>query len=109
MVYLHNICKWEAGSRGDTYFKIENGDQPIPLIIDRKYICLNTCYMIRMCNKVKTKASILQQYLLCLVVYQKNLVNVPLAYVLLHVHQAYQSAHYPSAIKREKQVFAVLN
>ena len=27
--------------------------------------------MIRMCNKVKTKASILQQYLLCLVVYQK--------------------------------------
>ena len=28
--------------------------------------------MIRMCNKVKTKASILQQYLFCLVVYQKN-------------------------------------
>ena len=27
--------------------------------------------MIRMSNKVKTKASILQQYLLCLVVYQK--------------------------------------
>ena len=27
--------------------------------------------MIRMCNKVKTKDSILQQYLLCLVVYQK--------------------------------------
>ena len=26
---------------------------------------------IRMCNKVKTKASILQQYLLCLNVYQK--------------------------------------
>ena len=40
MVYLHNICKWEAGSRGGggggTYFKIENGDQPISLIIDRK-------------------------------------------------------------------------
>ena len=27
--------------------------------------------MIRMCNKVKTKASIFQQYPLCLVVYQK--------------------------------------
>ena len=29
MVYSHNICKWEAGSRGGTYFKIENGDEPI--------------------------------------------------------------------------------
>ena len=28
--------------------------------------------MIRMCNKVTTKASILQQYILCFVVYQKN-------------------------------------
>ena len=70
MVYLHNICKWEAGSRGGTYFKIENGDQPISLIIDQIKFALIHVSMIRMCNKVKTKASILQQYLLCLVAYQ---------------------------------------
>ena len=29
MVYLHNICKWEAGSRMEIYFTIENGDDPI--------------------------------------------------------------------------------
>ena len=71
MVYLHHICKWEAGSRGGTYFKIENGDQLISLIIDQNKFALIHVALIRMCNKVKTKASILQQYLLCLVVYQR--------------------------------------
>ena len=71
MVYLHTICKWEAGSRGVTYFKIENGNQPISLILTKNKFALIHVSMISMCNKVKSKASILQQYLLCLVVYQK--------------------------------------
>ena len=62
---------WFKGGGGETYFKIENGDQPISLIIDQNKFALMHVSMIRMCNKVKTKASILQQYLLCLVVYQK--------------------------------------
>ena len=57
---------WFKG--GGAYFKIENGEQPIPLNIDRKSICLNICFYDT--YKVKTKASILQQYLLCLIVYQ---------------------------------------
>ena len=57
--------------QGGTYFKIENGDQPISLIIDQKLIAFIDVSMIRMCNKVKTKGSILEQYLLCLVVYKK--------------------------------------
>ena len=58
--------------KGGTYFKFENGDQPISLIIDRILFALIHVSMICMCNKVKTKASILQQYLLCLVAYQNN-------------------------------------
>ena len=57
--------------KGGTYFKIKNGDQPTSLIIGRNTFALIHVSMIRVCNKVKTKASILQQYLLCLVVYQK--------------------------------------
>ena len=67
---IYTLCKWEAVSRGGTYFKIENGDQPISLIIDRIKLALIHVSMICMRNKVKTKASILQQYLLCLVAYQ---------------------------------------
>ena len=33
MVYLHNICKWEAGSGGGKrYFKIESGDTDFSII-----------------------------------------------------------------------------
>ena len=45
--------------KGGTCFKIENGDQPISLIIDENEFALIHVSMIRMCNKVKTKASIL--------------------------------------------------
>ena len=31
MVYLHNMCKWEAGPSGGIYFDIKNGDYPINL------------------------------------------------------------------------------
>ena len=64
--------KLVQGGGGGAYFKILNGDQPISLIIEPKKIALVHVSMIRICNKVKTKASVLQQYLLCLVVYQKN-------------------------------------
>ena len=73
MAYLHNICEWEAGSRG-------GGEHTSKLIMvinlflyiftENKFALLHVS-MISMCNRVKTKASILQQYLLCLVVYQK--------------------------------------
>ena len=36
-----------AGSRGGgggTYFDIENGDDPIFLIFDRKEVCIKTCF-----------------------------------------------------------------
>ena len=42
----------------------------LQLLTENKFALIHAS-MIRMCNKVKTKASILQQYLLCLVVYQK--------------------------------------
>ena len=41
---------------GGTYFKIENGDLPISLIIDQNKFALIHVSMICMCNKVKTKA-----------------------------------------------------
>ena len=41
----------------------------LQLLTENKFALIHVS-MIRMCNKVKTKASILQQYLLCLVVYQ---------------------------------------
>ena len=33
-----------AGSRGGTYFDIENGDDPNFLIFDRKQVCIKTCF-----------------------------------------------------------------
>ena len=40
-------CKGFAGSRGGggrTYFNIKNGDDPIFVIFDRKYVCIRTCF-----------------------------------------------------------------
>ena len=70
MVYLRNICKWEAGSGGGgTYFKIKNGDQPIFFkFLTRNKFALIHVSIIRMDNKIKGNANIFQQYLLCLVV-----------------------------------------
>ena len=42
----------------------------LSLLTETKFALIHVS-MIRMCNKVKTKASILQQYILCFVVYQK--------------------------------------
>ena len=42
----------------------------LKLLTENKFALIHIS-VIHMCNKVKTKASILQQYLLCLVVYQK--------------------------------------
>ena len=73
MVYLHNICKGEAGSRGggEHTSKLKMVINLFLLLLTENKFALIHASMIRMCNKVKTKASILQQYLLCLVVYQK--------------------------------------
>ena len=56
--------------KGGTYFKTENSNQPIFLFLTGLKFALIHVYIIRMCNKIKSKASILQQYLLCLVVQQ---------------------------------------
>ena len=73
MVYLHNIhvSKWEAGSRGEHTSKWKMLINLFLYLFTVNKFALIHVSMIRMCNKVKTKASILQQYLLCLVVYQK--------------------------------------
>ena len=72
MVYLNNICEREAGSRGGTYLKIEKGDDPILFFLTGNKFSLISVSMIRMCKKTKTKASLFQQYLLCLDLLQKN-------------------------------------
>ena len=73
MVYLHNICKWEAGSRGggEHTSKLKMVINLFLLLLTENKFALKHVSMIHMCNKVKTKASIFQQYLLCLVVYQQ--------------------------------------
>ena len=49
MVYLHSICKGEAGSKGQggggrgTYFYFENIEDPNFSIYDRKYKCIYSC------------------------------------------------------------------
>ena len=72
MVYLHQICKWEAGSRGEHTSKLKMVINLFLSFLTENKFALIHVSMIRMCNKVNTKASIFQQYLLCLVVYQKN-------------------------------------
>ena len=70
MVYLHSICKWEAGSRGRGH------TSKFKMVIDlffyffftgTKFALIHVS-IIRLCNKIKSKASIFQQYFLCLVV-----------------------------------------
>ena len=61
MIYLNNISKWEAGSRGGTYLKIEKGDDPIVLTGNR-FVLIHVS-TIRMCNKTTTKACLFQQNL----------------------------------------------
>ena len=60
MVYLHNICKREAGSSGGTNFKIENGDDPIFQILTGNKFALMYFSVMGICNEIKTKASLLQ-------------------------------------------------
>ena len=55
------MCKWEAGG---TYFNIENGDDPIFKFLTGNKFALIQVSMLRMCNKLKTKTSLFQQYLL---------------------------------------------
>ena len=60
-----------AGSRGggggETYFDIENGDDPIFLFLTGNKFALKHVSLMHMCNKTKTKAGLFQQYILCLV------------------------------------------
>ena len=69
MVNLNNIFKWEAGSRGGTYLKIEKGDDPI--LTRNKYAFIHVS-IIRMCKKTITKACLFQQNLLCWDLLQKQ-------------------------------------
>ena len=50
MVHSHNLCKWEAGSRG-AYLKIENGDDPIFdfFLSGNKFASMHVS-MMRMCH-----------------------------------------------------------
>ena len=54
------------------------------LLTENKFALIHVS-MIHMCNKVKTKASIIQQYLLCLVVYPKIATRTIGNYVLVHL------------------------
>ena len=56
-----------AGSRGGTYFNIENGYDPIFLIFDQIKFATKHVSLMHMCNKTKTKAGLFQQNILCLV------------------------------------------
>ena len=87
MVYLHNICKWEAGSRGggEHTSKFKMVINLFLLLLTKNKFALIHDSMIIMCSKVKTKASILQQYLLCLVVYQNIATKTIGNYVLVHL------------------------
>ena len=71
MVYLHNICKWEAGPRGEHTSKLKMVINLFLYLLTKNIFALIHVSMIRMCNKVKPKASILKQYLFCLAVNQK--------------------------------------
>ena len=51
------------GGGGGTYFYNKNSDDPIFVIFDRKCVSINTRFFT--CNRIKTKAGLIQQYLLC--------------------------------------------
>ena len=74
MVYLHKICKWEAGSRGGgvghTLILKMVMTLFLKFLTGNKFTLIQVS-MVRMCNKIKTKTSLFQQYPLCLGLWQK--------------------------------------
>ena len=61
-----------AGSRWGTYFYIKNDDDPISVILTGNKFALKHVSLMHMCNNIKTKAGLFQQYILCLVLLQKK-------------------------------------
>ena len=70
MVYLHNICKWEAGSRGGHTFKLKMAMTLFLKYLTGNKFALIYVSMIRMCNKIKIKARLFQKHILWLVLQQ---------------------------------------